>query len=172
MNTVLFSPAFAQLIGQGRLLPEDPAPRAAAMDMAFRAVSLPRPASEPLMFEGRLLLDHLSDEHGLQLYETTANGLVLVLELVSDTGAVTRRVFTGATPEALAADLATLDGLSLVDVALPEHLPAREALRELHSRVAAVQSALKHVSDVLNVDVSGAILRLAALCDGDQTWLQ
>jgi hypothetical protein len=173
MNHIMFSPAFAQLTGSAvSAMLASPDGGNSSGDACFHEVSIVRSGIPPLVFQGQLLIDD-GGEHGeLKLYETAELDLVCLFDPRPSPGPGSRRVFHASDAEELAIELGRMDPLRLIDVNVSDEAGAHAALLELHSRIEAVRSALVRLSNVLNVDVSDAIARLAALCDGDQTWLQ
>jgi hypothetical protein len=173
MNHIMFSPAFAQLTASvvSPVL-ASPSGGGSHGHAGWREVSIVRSGRPPLVFQGQLLIDGGGAHGELKVYETDELDLVCLFDLYPSRGQCSRRVFRVADADGLAAELGRMDPLRLIDVNVSDEAGAHDVLRELQSRIEAARAALVRLSDVLNVDVSDAIARLAALCDGDQTWLQ
>jgi hypothetical protein len=173
MNHILFSPAFAQLTApMVSVAAASPSGGRSGGDACYHEVSIVRSGAKPLVFQGQLLIDDCDAHGGLKLYETDELELVCLFEPGPSRGPCSQRVLHASTAEELAIELGRLDPLRLVDVTVSDEASPADALHQLHARIEAVRTALMRLSHILNVDVSDAIARLAALCDGDQTWLQ
>ena len=178
MNHIMFFPAFDQLaaVSAGQIMASPGDGESGGFFGAGHglstAVSVTRSGSSPLVFQGRLLIDETFGEHELKLFEVADNDFVCLFGMTSLSDVPSLRLIGSGSAEDLKTALAALDPLRMVDANVPSGMSAHDSLQVFQQRLGAARAALTSLGCILNVDVSDAIARLAALCDGEQTWLQ
>jgi hypothetical protein len=178
MNHIMFFPAFDQLaaLSAGKIMASPAGEESDGCFCVDRApanqTSVTRPGSSPLVFQGRLLIDETFGDHELKLYEVAEDDFVCLFGAASLSGVPSLRLIGAGSAEDIRTALNALDPLRMIDANVPSEISACESLHIFQERLGAARTALTSLGCILNVDVSDAIARLAALCDGEQTWLQ
>ncbi len=178
MNHIMFFPAFDQLaaLSAGAIMAsradEESDVGVSVGHAQCNLTSVTRTGSSPLVFQGRLLIDEAFGDHELKLFEATDDDFVCLFGMTSLSDVPSLRVIGAGSADEVKLAMSTLDPLKMIDANMPPGLSARENLQAIQERLRAARAALTSLGCILNVDVSDAIARLAALCDGEQTWLQ